>query len=331
MSQQISSPHYDYLDLAKGIGIILVVLGHGMFPCHFAIDVFHMPLFFFLAGITFKAPTVKSLGTFILKKINRIFIPFIFFSLISALFEIIFGRLSPNAPFNAPLWFLPTIFIALIIYASVLIVVHKRKMVSFIAVVLMLTSYVIIKFTDFSSVLPFSIVRAFAAVFFIHFGYVVSQRLTELNSKHSIRLLLIALFLYFAGLIASLIYFNTTGCSFVNGKVYTYCLPLFLTCAFSGIFATLFLSKIIGKIPSINWLGSNSLVVLCVHFPVIERLNTLSSKITPPYYMFANQFFMRCVIAIIIYSITFSFACLMIHLCKKYIPKLTGYANLIEI
>ena len=27
--------HLDFLDLAKGIGILLVVLGHGMFPNHF--------------------------------------------------------------------------------------------------------------------------------------------------------------------------------------------------------------------------------------------------------------------------------------------------------
>lgn len=48
--------HLDFLDLAKGIGILLVVLGHGMFPNHFFIDSFHMPLFFILAGITFTPP-----------------------------------------------------------------------------------------------------------------------------------------------------------------------------------------------------------------------------------------------------------------------------------
>lgn len=44
--------HYDYIDLAKGFGILLVILGHGMFPCHFVIDSFHMPLFFILSGLT---------------------------------------------------------------------------------------------------------------------------------------------------------------------------------------------------------------------------------------------------------------------------------------
>lgn len=48
--------HLDYLDLAKGIGIMTVILGHGMFPNHFLIDSFHMPLFFILTGLTFTPP-----------------------------------------------------------------------------------------------------------------------------------------------------------------------------------------------------------------------------------------------------------------------------------
>ena len=38
--------YLDYLDLAKGIGILLVIMGHSLFPLHIAIDIFHMPLFF---------------------------------------------------------------------------------------------------------------------------------------------------------------------------------------------------------------------------------------------------------------------------------------------
>lgn len=45
----------DSIDLAKGIGIILVIIGHGIMN-NFAINVFHMPLFFFLAGLTFTPP-----------------------------------------------------------------------------------------------------------------------------------------------------------------------------------------------------------------------------------------------------------------------------------
>lgn len=40
-----------WLDVAKGIGIILVVIGHAMFPKHLIIDGFHMTLFFILSGV----------------------------------------------------------------------------------------------------------------------------------------------------------------------------------------------------------------------------------------------------------------------------------------
>ena len=52
MKTKVYSPQ---IDLAKGIGILLVIVGHGLFS-NFAIDSFHMPLFFFLTGLTFTPP-----------------------------------------------------------------------------------------------------------------------------------------------------------------------------------------------------------------------------------------------------------------------------------
>ena len=62
--------HLEYLDFAKGIGIILVIMGHTIFPVHEAISIFHMPLFFFLAGITLKV--YPDFELFLLRKIDRI-------------------------------------------------------------------------------------------------------------------------------------------------------------------------------------------------------------------------------------------------------------------
>lgn len=50
------------VDVAKGIGIFFVVLGHNWLSTHEADELhrvifsFHMPLFFFLAGIFLRAP-----------------------------------------------------------------------------------------------------------------------------------------------------------------------------------------------------------------------------------------------------------------------------------
>jgi fucose 4-O-acetylase-like acetyltransferase len=51
------------VDVAKGLGILLVVLGHnvvfreGMHTAYEAIYLFHVPLFFFLSGVTFRYAT----------------------------------------------------------------------------------------------------------------------------------------------------------------------------------------------------------------------------------------------------------------------------------
>ena len=57
MNQSIyPSPRYQILDIAKGLGILLVVLGHyinvNSFPNAF-IRSFHMPLFFIISGACF--------------------------------------------------------------------------------------------------------------------------------------------------------------------------------------------------------------------------------------------------------------------------------------
>lgn len=105
----MSTRRVEWLDFAKGLGIILVVMGHTLFPVHAAIDVFHMPLFFILAGIVFKPLCTE---TFLLKKIDSIFIPYIFFKIIS--YPISFF-VPHDGGFNGPLWFLLTLFEALLL------------------------------------------------------------------------------------------------------------------------------------------------------------------------------------------------------------------------
>lgn len=58
--KETKKQHLEYLDLAKGIGILLVVIGHGSLN-NFGINVFHMPLFFVLSGMTFTPPILTML------------------------------------------------------------------------------------------------------------------------------------------------------------------------------------------------------------------------------------------------------------------------------
>jgi len=65
-------------DIVKGIGIILVVIGHSGCPAylkHF-IYLFHMGLFFFISGMFLSNPNLNNLKQFTQKKLNRLYIPF---------------------------------------------------------------------------------------------------------------------------------------------------------------------------------------------------------------------------------------------------------------
>ena len=77
----------DYLDIAKGIGILLVIIVHcqmGRIGCiHSIIYSFHMPLFFFLSGVCFSNKyTFWALAK---KRFRQMILPTFWFSLISIL------------------------------------------------------------------------------------------------------------------------------------------------------------------------------------------------------------------------------------------------------
>ena len=75
-----------YLDMAKGIGIFLVALGHMediATGTRVWISSFHMPLFFVISGILMavKNEPSKDLGIAVKKRINGIIVPYLWFSL----------------------------------------------------------------------------------------------------------------------------------------------------------------------------------------------------------------------------------------------------------
>lgn len=126
------------IDVAKGIGILCIVLGH-VLPNSFVYSVlyaFHVPLFFVLAGLTYHPWADRR--SFLLDKVRRLLIPYAAVSLFSIflyrvaahLLSVPAGqaRLWPNLlgmlygntntgwmAWNRPLWFLPCLFAVLVL------------------------------------------------------------------------------------------------------------------------------------------------------------------------------------------------------------------------
>lgn len=77
------SNHKDWIDILKGIGILSVVIGHLYPECRW-VFMYHMPLFFVLAGYTLKLRT--PFKGFVRKKSKRMLLPYLsFFVLLAAM------------------------------------------------------------------------------------------------------------------------------------------------------------------------------------------------------------------------------------------------------
>ena len=141
MSTKQQNAPLDWVTIAKGFGIILVVIGHfipkGITPEYYIhiknlIYTFHMPLFFLLAGLLYNYQKY-SYNELVSNKIKRLVYPFIsvaiFFFIIkffAGLFfemkhpmtlEHVFIILTdPRESYMSLLWFVYTLFVIFIIY-----------------------------------------------------------------------------------------------------------------------------------------------------------------------------------------------------------------------
>ena len=74
----------DWLDVGKGLGMVLVILAHSSIPSIAVAEIytFHMPLFFFISGYLFSNKKYTNFKAFLSKKVWSLLIPYFCFSLV---------------------------------------------------------------------------------------------------------------------------------------------------------------------------------------------------------------------------------------------------------
>jgi len=159
-----------WIDIAKGIAIILMVVGHSSLPGvvgHW-IFAFHMPLFFILSGMTTKW-TGCSIWAFIRHKTIALGRPFIIYSAVCAAVIYLFslGSLSWARGWgDFALWFVPVLYVAIII-ARLILSGNRTLMLAF-CVILPVISGIL----DYYKIqLPWNMSVAPYAAFFVLLGY----------------------------------------------------------------------------------------------------------------------------------------------------------------
>ena len=174
--------------------------------------------------------------------------------------------------------------------------------------------------------LPLGIDTAIRALPFVLVGFMLKDWLLgmkmsrmALNAIAAVSVYVICFLCYYVG-------FSPKE-TFKNGEIMSPCLSLFYMCALSGSFAVIALCIIVGKIRVLGWLGRNSLVIMCVHFPLFQWLNSYVAQTS--YYLNGGVAAKFCIsIFIVTVGLCFGSGCAV--LCKHFVPKYTGYKKNFE-
>lgn len=270
------------LDALKGCGIILMIIGHSLFPSILARPflVFHMPLFFIVSGYLFKEKPVVEL---VKKNFKRVIIPYLFTGCIMWLclallneqydwgISLLFGNAYKTLCWDmsytvGPLWFLISFFFAALLFSLVNKIPQKWLQM----VILLILFYISLWIKDAVNMLPLGILPAIPGALFFFLGNSLKKYRIKLFNKGTIIL----------GAICYLI-----CCLYGQLAMSWHIYRLQFVQIIAAFFSTIILYEILKKIKHksfLSYVGMYSLPFMCIHsidrhlgatLAVVEKLN----------------------------------------------------------
>lgn len=272
----------DYFDIARGITILLVILGHCLPKDSISrqlIYTFHMPLFFLISGYFFKE---KEMGAEI-KSCNRSLLkPYLISSMFIMIFfvtkafikgqdaqnqikywgkAILFGSgeittfLSFKVPIIGTLWFLLSLYWVKVIFNLIYKCKNNIITMSFI-VVIAIIGFIIPKYIW----LPFSIDTSLINIIFYYIGFIFNKY-NVFDKKLSV--------FYYLILFAIWLILGLCCKTYSVSNEYNYYIVNIFE-AVIGCYLIIMISKFIINCNHIlsnilKWIGKNSLYIMCFH------------------------------------------------------------------
>lgn len=274
----------DWIDFARGAGVLLVIIGHAgisLLP-KYVIYGFHVPLFFIISGICFSVKPEDKFLTFLLKKIKTILIPYFFVSFIWMIFDTASAAISGDFSFDflfntilryvlqrhyRPIWFLPCIFLSELFLFFIVKLLYKIKdrTVAAAAIILIFFASAILYSQYIRIYLPWCADLILTAVPFMLIGFLLKD---EIRYKHTFNIKPATIvFLFIISITinaANIVFFNNhISINIVLGYYANY--MLFVISSLTGSFALIGLSKCIEKNRIINYIGRNSIIFFSLH------------------------------------------------------------------
>ena len=330
----------EFIDLAKGICIFLVVLAHVMssfdlknYPLRDTMGMFRMPLYFFLSGLFFS--TYENYQGFLRRKTNKLLLPFLAWYFITAVIPVNvaallgkneYGGLQSLIDFiwperifyNGAIWFLWGLFLMNNIFYGIYLLsrrLSQKHMVALISVFSLLVGcagYAL--FRPLRINLPGNIDSAMTALPFFVCGYLFRRytHLLQPNKYDKYNGLFVIVCFAVVMLLAH----------YVNYRRNQYSVDIFSLYA-GGILGTLgiiLLSKMLKKLPVLSYCGRYSIMILVIHVLAIKAVKPV-----------VLHFCSGPVSILLTLLVAFGVSALLIPLMKKYLPHITAQKDVIPI
>jgi fucose 4-O-acetylase-like acetyltransferase len=312
---EIINGRIKWIDYAKGIGIILVILGHALANeniLHIYSYSFHLPLFFFVAGITIKPKYVEEaqLKDIIIKNAKGILIPYYFYGFFVLGIELLKNMIQSDGTVTETVqlftrwlflrgikadWFLPCLFFSKILFTIIIKYIRNIKVQGILFSIIVLFALYFPYRTY--HIAPFY--RAMIGAFFVFVGFVYTEYAERKVNSILIKIIISVMWVILA---------------FVNGKVSLYGgnygnnQLLYLVNGVLGSLALIFLVQWMDRrfntIKSLSWVGKKSLIIMVVHMEIMAFVKVLVMKIGV---LYNTPFLFK--LSIIVSTILISIAC----------------------
>lgn len=290
------------LDIAKGIGIITVVIAHLQYTCLSKyIYWFHMPLFFIISGYLFQKPkSEEKTKSILVRKTLKYFIPYIsyYFAILiiiginsnkqplitlEDIKNLMVGGVHLDGAFG-PFWFITVLYFTQILF-WICLKYMNFKVLSAITIVCYILSHT--AFFQKPCIWDINVTLYVLSLFYI--GYISRQ--LKWNNKETKTLFITAIIIALGTIILSLGGVLSYQLD-IKHSMYTHILlDLLIPTSFTLLVvltSRLFASNMIGKI--LACLGQETLAIMYLHIPI--------SYILLQHFKFGNIFVIRVILSV---------------------------------
>lgn len=288
----------EWIDIAKGLSIFLVVIGHTGIPKLFSdwIWSFHMPFFFLVSGLLYNSTKYPTTYSFFKRRMLTLIMPYFIFSILVYAWAQLLNYEQLRLQFHElylgwngiALWFIPVLFFTEISYYFI----EKYFMYIYYVLPAIIALSILGYFSylnDFH--LPFKLEVVPTAILFYGIGNLCSKYIILYFERIKSSLLLVGLLL----LLGLSLYISTNNnprldmaCNIIGHFVPTY-IAAFLGISFMFVLSVIISNINVGSIVKIKYLisyiGKNTFIILALHQIVLMTFKRIFNQYSIPSYL----------------------------------------------